>query len=95
MPRDVLGPLLIEAVEALVAELLAAAPEPSTEPWPEFLSVPEAARFCSVKPERIRKLLAAGTLARIQEAPGCRVLIATDDLRALMRSWRIEAGGGA
>ena len=52
--------------------------------WPEYLDVPEAARLCSVTPERIRKLLAAGTLPRVQEAPGCRVLVATDDLRALM-----------
>jgi excisionase family DNA binding protein len=82
--RDELREELRAELHAVVAELR------SAESWPAYLSVPEAARYAGVPEERVRKLLAAGTLARIQEAPGHRVLLARDDLDALMRSWRRE-----
>jgi hypothetical protein len=87
---DLLGPALTAAVEALVDARVAAvvADLPTAEQWPEFMDVPTAAAYCTVPEGRIRKLLDHRTLPRIQEARGCRVLIARADLDALLASWR-------
>jgi len=81
-----------ELREELRAELREAVAElREAESWPAYLSVPEVARYLGVTEERVRKLLASGKLARVQEARGHRVLVARDDLDALARSWRRTA----
>ena len=66
--RDVLGPVLAEAVAALVAEGVAAALAdlPTEEPWPAYMDAPTAARYLGVTEERVRKLIARRTLPVIQ-----------------------------
>jgi hypothetical protein len=88
--HDVLGPVLGPAVEQLVAELLAEREELAADRWPEYMDVPTAAAYSSQSVKRVRNLLAAGVLPRIQDAPGHRVLVARADLDTLMRSWRVE-----
>jgi Helix-turn-helix domain len=94
-PRDVLGPVLADAVAALVAEGMAAAvaDRPTEEPWPAYMDAPTAARYLGVSEERVRKLQTAGKLAYCQEARGYRVTYPRNALDALMDSWRVEARG--
>jgi hypothetical protein len=92
-PRELLGPVLAEAVAALVAEGVAAAVAemPRSEPWPEYMDVRTASRYLGVSEERVRKLQAAGKLDFCQEAPGHRVTYPRVALDALMAAWRVEA----
>lgn len=91
-PRDVLGPMQAEAVEALIAERLAELDaRPTEEPWPAYMDAATAARYCSVSVETLRRLLARGVLSRIQEAKGHKLTLARSDLDRLMASWRVEA----
>lgn len=92
-PREELGPVLAGAVQALVAErvrveLAALQEELRPEPWPAYLSVPDAATYSGMSEGRVRKLIERHVLPVVQEAPSHRVLIARDDLDTLLRSWR-------
>ena len=92
-PREVLGPVLAEAVAALIAEGVAAAlaDRPTEEPWPAYMSVATAARYFDVTEERVRGIPRRRARLRVQEVPGCRVFVARTDADALMASWRVEA----
>jgi excisionase family DNA binding protein len=93
-PRDLLGPVLAAAVEALAAERVTealAALDLGGERWPAYLTVPEAAAYLGVTVERVRKLIARRAMPVVQEAPGHRVTLARSDLDALMLEWRQEA----
>lgn len=89
-PRDLLGPVLAEAVEAL-AVAAAVAALPRSELWPAYMDAPMAASYLGVTKERVRKLQAAGKLDYCQEAPGHRVTYPRDALDRLMAAWRVEA----
>lgn len=68
-PREILGPAQVEAVRALVREVLA---ERSPAPVAEgFLGTREAARRAGVKPDTIRDWVARGILPATKP-PGVR-----------------------
>jgi len=80
--------LRAELRDELLAELRE---QLAAEAWPGWLDVPTAAKYMSVSPERVRKLIARNAIPYSQEAPGCRVLI---ERRALDQHLRHRAGGG-
>ena len=97
--HESLGPVLADAVREIARQEVAAALEALAglaelngdgSRWPAYFSVSEAAAYSGVSEERVRKLLASRTLARVQEGPGCRVLAAREDLDAMLASWRTE-----
>lgn len=93
-PRDLLGPVLATAVEALVAERIAEALadlDLGDERWPKYLDVTTAAEYLGCTVERVRKLIARRALPVIQEGPGYRVALARADLDAYMRDHRQKA----
>lgn len=74
-------------------ELLTELRDHHADSWPGWLDVPTAARYMSVSPERVRKLIAARRLPFSQEGPGCRVLIERRALDDHLRS--MQSGGAA
>jgi excisionase family DNA binding protein len=81
---------LVEHIADRAAEILrASAPSPYDSAWPEWMSVPTAARYLDVSEERIRKLKDRGAIPCHQEAPGCRVFFRRSDLDEAMAALRI------
>jgi excisionase family DNA binding protein len=76
---------IIEAVEERVLAHLA---ERDGDGWPEWMSVPKAAEYLCCSEERIRKLIARGTLPSYSEGRGCRVFLNRVELDEAMRRWR-------
>ncbi len=87
---DALARLRTEIVADVLDQVRA---ERETDPWPGWMDVPTAARYLSVTPGRVRKLIAARRLPYSQEAPGCRVLIERRALDEHLRAMQI--GGDA
>jgi hypothetical protein len=75
------------ALVARVAELEARLAATTT---PEYLDTRQAATYLGCTPGRISKLKQRGRLPFIQEAPGCRIHYARNDLNALMTLNRNE-----
>ncbi|MBA3844185.1 MAG: helix-turn-helix domain-containing protein, partial [Actinobacteria bacterium] len=57
-----------------------------SDSWPEWMGVETAARYLDVSPQRLRKLVAAGSIPHVQEGPGCRVFFGRADLDRWMRA---------
>ncbi len=89
-PRDrlaaVLAPDVLDAIEALVAERVAALDlAPAASPW---LSLDAAAGYSSVSVRTIERAISKGRLR--SSAVGSRRLVHRDDLDA----WIVKGGGG-
>jgi excisionase family DNA binding protein len=80
---------LASFVEAIAERVLARlADRDNGDAWPEWMSIPTAARYLDVSPERVRKLIARHALPAHREAPGCRVFLRRRDLDATMEALR-------
>jgi hypothetical protein len=92
-PRQSLGPVLSEAVEQIVSEVVAAAIAdlPRDESWPAYMDTPTAARYLGISQERVWKLKATGKLDYCQEAPNCRVTFPREACDRLMATWLVKA----
>jgi excisionase family DNA binding protein len=87
----VLPDSLVEHIAERAAEILrASATAPHDSAWPEWMSVPTAARYLDVSEERVRKLKDRGAIRCHQEAPGCRVFFRRSDLDEAMAALRIS-----
>jgi excisionase family DNA binding protein len=61
---------------------------------PGYLDVRAAAEYLGVAPGRVRKLVGRNAIPYFQEAPGCRVTFARNDLDDWMAGFRVEPRGG-
>lgn len=78
-------PLALDA--SAVAAVAAAVDLPRSDSWPQWMGVETAARYLDVSPQRLRKLVAAGSVPYVQEGPGCRVFFGRAELDRWMRAW--------
>ncbi|MHB1038397.1 MAG: helix-turn-helix domain-containing protein [Pirellulales bacterium] len=84
-------PATLESIAARLDDLLARAGEPA----PRFVGVEEAARYASLSPESIRRLLSSGALTPLRPVRG-RVLVDRAELEqfVLTSTGSIRRGRG-
>ena len=70
---------------AAIAAALGSEASPA-DPWPEWMSVPTAARYLDVTQERVRKLKERHEIPYAREAPKCRVFFNRGDLDRWMQN---------
>lgn len=75
-------PVPLELNDQALAKIAAAVATDTTttDTWPGWMNVETAARYLDVSPERVRKLVARRQIPYAQEAPGCRVFFARNEL---------------
>jgi hypothetical protein len=86
--------LLLDDDQLAAIAALVPVPEPTAEPWPEWMSAETAARYLDVSVERVRKLQGRREIPYYQEGPNCRVFFHRPELDECMRRFRVDARGG-
>jgi excisionase family DNA binding protein len=90
VPAEAIEVIVEMTVERVRAEL----GDRGDEAWPEWMSVPTAARYLDISEERLRKLIGRRQVPFYQEGPGCRISFCRSELDEWMQRFRREAREG-
>lgn len=83
-----LPPEALEVIVEAVTDRVTAALPPAEEGWPEWMSVPTAARYLDRSAGSVRKLYERGRVPSYSEGSGCRVFLRRSDLDEFMDATR-------